>query len=88
MILFSFSKKGLSAKEIQRQLKSTRYESVWSMVHRLRKAMSKANKQTKLSGTVEFDEGYFSISTRNLKYNKRGRGSKKKGIIKTKSTNY
>lgn len=81
MILFSFSKKGLSAKEIQRQLKSTRYESVWSMVHRIRKAMSKANKQTKLSGTVEFDEGYFSINTRNLKYNKRGRGSKKKAKV-------
>jgi len=78
MILFSFSKKGLSAKEIQRQLQSTRYESVWSMVHRIRKAMSKANEQTKLSGTVEFDEGYFSVATPKIKHNKRGRGSKKK----------
>tara|TARA_B110000967_G_C18749334_1_gene491977 strand:+ start:92 stop:1030 length:939 start_codon:yes stop_codon:yes gene_type:complete len=81
MILFSFSKKGLSAKEIQRQLKSARYESVWSMVHRLRKAMSKANKQTKLSGTIEFDEGYFSVGTKSFKYNKRGRGSKKKAKV-------
>ena len=32
MILFSLSKKGLSAKEIQRQLKSTRYESVWAIL--------------------------------------------------------
>ncbi len=81
MILFSFSKKGLSSKEIQRQLNLTSYETVWSMIHRIRKAMSKVNEQTKLTGTIEFDEGYFSIATSKTIKNKRGRGSKKKAKV-------
>ncbi|MEN5133467.1 hypothetical protein ABE471_20240, partial [Elizabethkingia anophelis] len=35
----STTKKGFSAKEIQKQLGLKRYEPVWAMVHKLRKAM-------------------------------------------------
>jgi hypothetical protein len=39
MFLQSASKKGFSSKEIQRQLGLKRYETVWSMIYKLRKAM-------------------------------------------------
>lgn len=81
MILISFSKKGLSTLEIKRQLGQNRYESTWSMVHKIRKAMSKANRQEQLKGTIEFDEGYFSVSSPQKGKNKRGRGSKKKAKV-------
>lgn len=74
MILISFSKKGLSSMEIQRQLGKNRYESTWSMIHKIRAAMGKANSKERLSGTVEFDEGYFRIRS-NTSKPKRGRGS-------------
>ena len=80
MILISFSKKGLSSLEIKRQLGQKRYESTWLMVHKIRKAMSKVNQQEQLRGTIEFDEGYFSIATPKKK-TKRGRGSKKKAKV-------
>jgi hypothetical protein len=35
------TKKGFSSKEIQKQLWMKRYESVWSMVHKLRRAMGR-----------------------------------------------
>lgn len=35
----SVIKKGFSSKELQKQLGLKRYEPVWTMVHRLRKAM-------------------------------------------------
>ena len=79
MAFMSFSKKGLSAKEIQRQLGHARYRTVWSMMHRIRVAMGKRDDLYKLDGMVELDEGYFPTETsdkekRNLK---RGRGSQK-----------
>ena len=63
MILISFSKKGLSSLEIKRQLGQNRYESTWSMVHKIRKEMAKVNQQEQLQGTIQFDEGYFSVSS-------------------------
>lgn len=81
MILISFSKKGLSSLEIKRQLGQNRYESTWSMVHKIRKAMAKVNQQEQLQGTIEFDEGYFSVSSPQKVKNKRGRGSKKKAKV-------
>lgn len=79
MAFMSFSKKGLSAKELQRQLGHARYRTVWSMMHRIRVAMGKRDNLYQLEGMIEFDEGYFSIETKeNDKQNlKRGRGSQK-----------
>jgi len=77
MAFMGFSKKGLSATELQKQLEHSRYESIWSMMHRIREAMSKRDSRYKLEGMVEFDEGYFHTETsENEKQKlKRGRGS-------------
>lgn len=79
MAFMSFSKKGISAKELQRQLGHNRYESIWSMMHRIRKAMGQRDCLYNLEGMVEFDEGYFRTETnkRDKQNLKRGRGSQK-----------
>jgi len=79
MAFMSFSKKGISAKELQRQLNHNRYESIWFMMHRIRKAMGQRDSLYNLKGMVEFDEGYFSTETskRDKQNLKRGRGSQK-----------
>ncbi len=79
MAFMSFSKKGLSAKELQRQLDHPRYGTVWSLMHRIRKAMGQRDKLYTLEGMVEFDEGYFSTETseKDKQNLKRGRGSQK-----------
>jgi hypothetical protein len=79
MAFMSFSKKGLSAKELQRQLEHKRYESIWSMMHRIRKAMGQRDNMYELKGMVEFDEGYFTAQTGKGKGQKlkRGKGSQK-----------
>jgi len=90
MAFMSFSKKGLSAKELQRQLEHSQYRTIWSMMHRIRKAMGKRDNLYKLEGMVELDEGYFSTETKKKdKQNlKRGRGSQKqtKVVIMAEST--
>jgi hypothetical protein len=75
--LMTFSKKGVSSLEIQRQLGHSRYESVFTMVHKIRRAMGKINFHETLKGMVEFDEGYYEVSTPDKIRLKRGRGSKK-----------
>jgi hypothetical protein len=79
MAFMSFSKKGISARELQRQLNHKRYGTIWSMMHRIRSAMGKRDNLYKLEGMVEFDEGYFSTETseRDKRNLKRGRGSQK-----------
>lgn len=83
MAFMSFSKKGISAKELQRQLNHTRYRTVWTMMHRIRNAMGKRDSLYTLEDMVEFDEGYFSIETREKDQQnlKRGRGSQKKANV-------
>lgn len=76
MFLMSATKKGFSAKEMQRQLGLKRYEPVWSLVHKLRKAMGKRDARYTLEGMIEFDEGYFTVESSKVEQNKakRGRG--------------
>ena len=59
MFLMSVTKKGFSAKEIQKQLGLKRYEPVWAMVHKLRKAMGTRDAGYALERMIEFDEGYY-----------------------------
>lgn len=77
MAFMSFSKKGISATELQKQLEHKRYESIWSMMHRIREAMSKRDSRYKLDGMIEFDEGFFHTETSDeeKKNLKRGKGS-------------
>ncbi|TZF83925.1 IS1595 family transposase [Pedobacter sp. BS3] len=77
MFLLSATKKGFSSKEIQTQLGLKRYEPVWAMVHKLRKAMGKREERYTLEGMIEFDEGYFTIESAEIEQQKgvRGRGA-------------
>ncbi len=63
MFLLMATKKGFSSKEIQKQLGLKRYEPVWSMVHKLRKAMGNRDVRYTLERMIEFDEGYFTIES-------------------------
>lgn len=77
MFLMSTTKKGFSAKEMQRQLGLKRYEPVWAMVHKLRKAMGNRDSRYTLEGMIEMDEGYFTVGSSEVEQEKgvRGRGA-------------
>lgn len=77
MFLMSATKKGFSSKEIQKQLGLKRYEPVWAMVHKLRKAMGNRDAKYTLEGMIEMDEGYFTVESSQIEQNKgiRGRGA-------------
>src|SRR5680860_127055 len=83
IFLLIATKKGFSSKEIQRQLGLKRYEPVWAMVHKLRKAMGQRDDRYTLEGMIEMDEGYFTIeaSEQAHKTQKAGRGSKTKSNV-------
>jgi transposase-like protein len=49
---------GISALQLQRQLGISRYETAWTILHKLRRAMV-APEREQLSGEVEVDEGYL-----------------------------
>jgi len=79
MAFMSFSKKGISAAEMQRQLDHSRYETIWVMMHKIREAMGKRDGQYELAGMVEFDEAYFETETseKDKQNLKRGKGSQR-----------
>jgi transposase-like protein len=57
------SKKGMSALQMQRMLKTT-YRTAWYLCHRIRKAMQETAPVEKLGGTVEIDETYVGGKAR------------------------
>lgn len=77
--LMTATKKGLSAKEMQRQIGHKRYTTIWSIMHRIRNKMGERDQRYTLKDMVEFDEAYFEKaipkSTRNNI--KRGKGSQR-----------
>ena len=77
MFLMSVTKKGFSAKEIRKQLGLKRYEPVWAMVHKLRKAMGNRDAKYTLEGMIEFDEAYFTVESSEIEQEKgiRGKGA-------------
>ena len=81
--LMSATKKGFSAKEIQRQLGLKRYEPVWAMTHKIRDAMGQRDDRYTLEGMIEADEGYFTVDASKLERSdqKRGRGSTTKANV-------
>lgn len=56
--LWVTSKRGLSAKELERQL-GLHYETAWTWCHKLRAAVGKAFGTSQLGGVVELDETYL-----------------------------
>jgi ISXO2-like transposase domain len=83
MFLLSVTKKGFSSKEIQKQLGLKRYEPVWAMVHKLRKAMGNRDARYTLEGMIEMDEAYFTIEASELERSQglRGKGAKGKSNV-------
>lgn len=77
MAFMSFTKKGLSACELQRQLNHKRYESIWFLMQRIRKAMGQRDNLYVLNDMLEFDEAYIEKSTSKKVVLKRGKGSQK-----------
>ncbi|MDE0149041.1 MAG: IS1595 family transposase [Rhodospirillaceae bacterium] len=70
MFLFTTSRHGVSAKELQRQLDIS-YKSAWRMGHVIRQYMAKVDGDGTLDGIVELDEAYIGG---------RAVGGKKKGL--------
>ena len=83
MFLMTATKKGFSSKEIQKQLGMKRYEPVWAMVHKLRKAMGNRDARYTLEGMIEMDEGYFTVESSEVEKSrgKRGRGAAGKSPV-------
>jgi len=68
--LFTTSRNGVSAKELERQLGVT-YKCAWRMGHEIRKHMDFVDGETPLTGTVEVDESYVGGKAKG----KRGRNA-------------
>ena len=76
MYLFTTSRHGVAAKELQRQLGVT-YKCAWRMAHEIRKHIGKVGGDDDLSGHVEVDKTYIG----GYRAGKRGRGAKNKTVI-------
>ena len=72
--LFTQTRSGVSAKELQRQLGVT-YKAAWRMGHEIRKHMAFVDGDDPLSGTVEVDETFIGG------YRKGGVGGKGKTVL-------
>jgi transposase-like protein len=75
IFLFTTSKNGVSAKELERHLGVT-YKCAWRIAHQIRKGLT--DKNLSLFGTVEADETYVGGRGRN---NKRGRAAENKTAV-------
>ncbi len=76
MYLFTTSRHGVPAKELQRQLGVT-YKCAWRMGHEIRKYMAEIDGDDGVSGHVEVDESYIGGKRKG----KRGRGAAGKTIV-------
>ena len=85
MAFMSFSKKGISAMELQRQLGYKRYDTIWLLMHKIRSAMGKRDNLYTLKDMIEFDEGYFEKATSEKIKLKRGRGSQRQKNVSVMS---
>ncbi len=82
--LLTATKKTFSAAEIQRQLGHNRYQPIWEMCHKLRCVMGQRDAEYQLNGSIELDEGFYTIERSEADKNnplKRGRGSQAKSKV-------
>ena len=77
MFLFSTSRHGVAAKELERQLQIP-YKTAWRMAHEIRKYMAQVDDEIPLRGEVEADETYVGGKTT---AGKRGRGAPNKTVV-------
>lgn len=76
--LFTTSRHGVPAKELQRQLGVT-YKTAWRMGHKIREHMANVDGDEPLSGEVEIDEAY--IGGKQTRAEQRAEGSNKTIVI-------
>lgn len=81
MAFMTFSKKGISAVELQKQLEHSRYDSIWRLMMKIRQSMGLRDGLYSLKGEVEFDEGFFEIATKSGVKLKRGKGSQRQSNV-------
>lgn len=74
--LITSEKNGISALGLQRELGLNRYATVWIILHKLRRAMVRTDRDM-LSGNVEVDETYIGGTEVDVK----GRKTEKKSIV-------
>jgi hypothetical protein len=79
--LVATDKRGVSGKELERQLHVT-YHTAWYLLHRIRKAMGSRDEKYLLQGIVEFDDSYYGGPKGG---GKRGRGTKKTKVLQAVS---
>lgn len=73
MAFMTAENQGISAKEMQRQLKHRRYDTIWSLMHRIRNAMGNRQDQFTLEGIIQFNETYLLRATPDGRTLKRGK---------------
>jgi len=79
MYLFTTTRNGVAAKELQRQLSVT-YKTAWRMGHQIRKHMTKVDGEPPLTGHVEVDETYVGGKRPKIK-GFTGRSAKGKTVV-------
>ncbi|OHB59235.1 MAG: hypothetical protein A2173_09750 [Planctomycetes bacterium RBG_13_44_8b] len=75
-LLIANAKKGISAKQLERDLNVT-YKTAWYLAHRIRRAMKESSIIRKMSGILEVDETYVGGKSHKV----RGRGAKNKVVV-------
>lgn len=73
MAFMSATKKGVSAKELQRQLQHKRYDTIWSLMHRIRNAMGNREALFSIHGIANFDETHYLAAAPDGRKLKRGK---------------
>ena len=73
-------KQGVSALGLQRVLGLGSYQTAWTMLHRLRRAMVRPGREH-LKGAVEVDETYLSITDRQAPISPKGRKSSTSKVL-------
>lgn len=80
MYLFTSTRHGVAAKELQRQIGCT-YKTAWRMAHELRKLMAQADTHNPLSGHIEIDETFIGGRRKGRAEGFTGRGAKGKTVV-------
>ncbi|MDP8220102.1 MAG: IS1595 family transposase [Candidatus Stygibacter frigidus] len=83
MYLITSDKRGISALELSKKLE-LRYETAWTMTHKIRKAMHDRDSHYDLLGVIEIDETFIGSPSEGV--DKKGRGSEKIPVIVSVST--